>query len=103
MADQIKHGTVEIVDASSVLKSSALADNSNVSSGAYVGGTTNILSMSVDDKGLVTGVANNTVKMTGVDFLASGNTLLDQTIFVNTNAPSASDGADGDVWYHTIS
>ena len=41
--------------------------------------------------------------MTGVDFVAAGNTLVDQTIFVNASAPDASDGANGDVWYQTIS
>jgi len=41
--------------------------------------------------------------MTGVDFEASGNTLVDQTIFVETTAPTSSDGENGDVWYQTIS
>jgi hypothetical protein len=41
--------------------------------------------------------------MTGVDFEAAGNTLVDQTIFVNTSAPANNAvGANGDVWYQTI-
>tara|TARA_R110002074_G_scaffold29295_2_gene83988 strand:+ start:626 stop:934 length:309 start_codon:yes stop_codon:yes gene_type:complete len=102
MADQIKHGTTEIVDASSVLKKAALAD-SGVTAGGYAGGNTHVPSITVDVKGFVTSATRTAVKMTGIDFLASGNTLQDQTIFVNTSAPSASDGVDGDVWYHTIS
>jgi hypothetical protein len=102
MADQIKHGTTEIVSSGSVLKKEALA-NSGVTAAAYSGSNTHVPSVTVDAKGFITAASTTAVKMTGVDFLASGNTLTDQTIFVNTNAPTASDGADGDVWYHTIS
>jgi hypothetical protein len=102
MADKIIHGSTDIVNSSSVLQKAALAD-SGVTAATYSGGTTSIPSVTVDAKGFVTSASTTTVKMTGVDFLASGNTLTDQTIFVNANAPTGSDGADGDVWYHTIS
>jgi hypothetical protein len=41
--------------------------------------------------------------MTGIDFGAASNTLVDQRIFVETSPPSVSDGENGDVWYQTIS
>ena len=102
MANQIKHNSTEIVNASSVLKKEALAD-SGVTAAAYAGSNTHVPSLTVDTKGFVTSASRTAVKMTGIDMEASGNTLADQQIFVNTNAPSSSDGEDGDVWYHTIS
>lgn len=102
MADQIKHSTTEIVNSSSVLQKSALAD-SPVTAGTYTGGQTQIPSVTVDQKGFVTGATTTAVKMTGIDFGAASNTLVDQRIFVEVNAPSSSDGQNGDVWYQTIS
>jgi hypothetical protein len=102
MADQIKHGTVEIVNAASKVVDGALA---NVITAVIItGNTTSIPNFQVDVKGRVIAASNTTVKMTGIDFEAAGNTLVDQTIFVNTSAP-ANDavGANGDVWYQTIS
>lgn len=101
MADQIKHGTVEVVNAAAKVTDSALANV--VAAGTASGSRTQIPSITVDVKGRVTAYSNTTVKMTGVDFEASGNTLVDQTIFVNTSAPQSSDGENGDVWYQTIS
>jgi hypothetical protein len=100
MADQIKHGSVEIVNATSVLQKSALPD-SGVTAGTYSANTTQLTSITVDAKGFVTGTSNTTVKMTGVDFKATGNTLTDQTIYVNTSAPNSGTGSDGDIWYQT--
>jgi len=101
MADQIKHGGVEVVNAAAKITDSALA---NVISATTVSGNTSkVPNVTVDVKGRVTSLSSTTVKMTGVDFEASGNTLVDQTIFVETTAPSSSDGENGDVWYQTIS
>ena len=102
MADQIKHEYTEIVDSTSTLQKSALA-NSGVTAGAYNGSQTQVASLTVDAKGFVTGASTTAVKMTGIDFKQSGNTMVDQTIFVETGAPSSSDGENGDVWYQTIS
>lgn len=102
MADQIKHSSTEIVNSSSVLQKSALAD-SPVTAGTYAGGQTQIPSVTVDQKGFVTGAGTTPVKMTGIDFGAASNTLVDQRIFVEVSAPSSSDGENGDVWYQTIS
>jgi len=102
MADQIKHSTTEIVSGGSVLQKSALAD-SPVTAGAYAGGQTQVPSVTVDAKGFVTDASTTAVKMTGIDFGAASNTLIDQRIFVETGAPSPSDGENGDVWYQTIS
>ena len=101
MADQIKHGTVEVVNAAAKVTDSALANV--VAAGTAAGSRTQIPSVTVDVKGRVTAHSSATVKMTGVDFEASGNTLVDQTFFVNTSAPQSSDGENGDVWYQTIS
>jgi hypothetical protein len=100
MADQIKHGSIEIVNATSVLQKSALAD-SGVAAGTYTANTSQLTTFTVDAKGFVTATSNTTVKMTGIDFKATGNTLSDQTIYVNTTAPTAATGADGDIWYQT--
>jgi hypothetical protein len=102
MADQIKHGTVEIVNAASKVVDGALANV--ITAVTITGNTTSIPNFQVDVKGRVIAASNTTVKMTGIDFEAAGNTLVDQTIFVNTSAP-ANDavGANGDVWYQTIS
>jgi len=101
MADQIKHGGVEVVNAAAKITDSALA---NVISATTVSGNTSkVPNVTVDVKGRVTSLSSTTVKMTGVDFEASGNTLVDQTIFVETTAPTSSDGENGDVWYQTIS
>ena len=102
MADQIKHNTTEIVNSGSVLQKSALA-NSGVTPGTYAGSQTQVPALTVDSKGFVTSAGTTSVKMTGIDFKASGNTMVDQTIFVETSAPAGSDGANGDVWYQTIS
>ena len=101
MADQIKHGGVEVVNAAAKITDSALA---NVISATTVSGNTSkVPNVTADVKGRVTSLSSTTVKMTGVDFEASGNTLVDQTIFVETTAPTSSDGENGDVWYQTIS
>ena len=102
MADQIKHGSVEVVNASAKITDSAL---SNVITAVTIAGNnTSIPNFQVDVKGRVIAASNTTVKMTGVDFEAAGNTLVDQTIFVNTSAPANNAvGANGDVWYQTIS
>jgi|TARA_R110000796_G_scaffold3035_12_gene11623 hypothetical protein len=101
MADQIKHGSVEVVNASAKITDSAL---SNVITAVTIAGnTTSIPNFQVDVKGRVIAASNTAVKMTGVDFEAAGNTLVDQTIFVNTSAPANNAvGANGDVWYQTI-
>jgi hypothetical protein len=101
MADQIKHGTVEVVNADAKVTDSALANI--ISATSVSGGTTKVPNISVDVKGRVTALSDTTVKMTGIDFCASGNTLVDQTVFVETTAPQSSDGENGDVWYQTIS
>lgn len=102
MADQIKHGSQQIVAANSSIDVSALPD-SGVTANAYPGGQTTVPSFAVDTKGRVTSASTTAVKMTGIDFGASGNTIVDQTIFVETSAPQSSDGENGDVWYQTIS
>lgn len=101
MADQIKHGSVEVVNADAKVTDSALANI--ISATSVSGGTTKVPNISVDVKGRVTALSDTTVKMTGIDFCASGNTLVDQTVFVETTAPQSSDGENGDVWYQTIS
>jgi len=102
MADQIKHGSQQIVAANSSIDVSALPA-SGVAAAAYAGGQTSVPSLTVDAKGRVTAASTTNVKMTGIDFGASGNTIVDQTIFVETSAPQSSDGENGDVWYQTIS
>lgn len=101
MADQIKHGSVEVVNAAAKITDSALANI--ISATSVSGGTTKVPNITVDVKGRVTALSDTTVKMTGIDFCASGNTLVDQTVFVETTAPQSSDGENGDVWYQTIS
>ena len=101
MADQIKHGSVEVVNADAKVTDSALANI--ISATSVSGGTTKVPNITVDVKGRVTALSDTTVKMTGIDFCASGNTLVDQTVFVETPAPQSSDGENGDVWYQTIS
>ena len=88
MADQIKHGSVEVVNASAKITDSAL---SNVITAVTIAGnTTSIPNFQVDVKGRVIAASNTAVKV-------------DQTIFVNTSAPANNAvGANGDVWYQTI-
>ena len=106
MADQIKHGSTEIVNSTAKVVDGALP-TSGASAGAYVSNTTQrISSITVDAQGRITGIANTAAgagKSTGVDFKAAGNTLSDVTVFVSTSAPGSGDGADGDVWYQVTS
>lgn len=97
----IQHGSQVVVASNSTIDTTALAD-SGVSAQAYSSSNTQVASVTVDAKGRVTAASTTAVKMTGVDFEASGNTLTDQTIFVNTSAPTSGQGANGDVWYQTI-
>lgn len=97
----IQHGAQVIVDATEKIDITALPD-SGVTDAAYTASNLQVTSVTVDTKGRITAASTTAVKMTGVDFEASGNTLTDQTIFVNTSAPT-NQGANGDVWYQTIS
>lgn len=101
MADKILHNDNDIVNSSSKVVDGALPSvgaNKTVS-----GSTTTIPNLTVDAQGRVTSASETTVKMTGIDYKASGNTLVDQTIFVSSSAPSGSDGAEGDIWYQIVS
>lgn len=106
MADQIKHGSTEIVNSTAKVVDGALP-NSGASAGSYVSNTTQrIASITVDAQGRITAISNTAAgagKSTGLDFKAAGNTLSDVTVFVSTSAPGSSDGAEGDVWYQVTS
>ncbi len=102
MADQIKHGSTEVVGSTGKVSDTGLIDKLG-STTTITGGQTVVPSITADVKGRVTSLTGATVKMTGIDFCASGNTLVDQTVFVETTAPDSSDGENGDVWYQTIS
>jgi hypothetical protein len=109
MADQIKHGSTEIVNSTAKVVDGALPSvaNSGNDAGTYVSNTTQrIASITVDTKGRITAISNTAAsagKSTGVDFKVAGNTLTDVTVFVSTSAPGSGDGADGDVWYQVTS
>ena len=106
MADQIKHGTTEIVNSTAKVVDGALPTTGAVAA-TYVANTTQrIASITVDAQGRITAISNTAAgggKNTGVDFKAAGNTLSDVTVFVSTSAPGSGDGADGDVWYQVTS
>ena len=98
MADKILHDGNDIVSSSSKVVDGALPSvgaNKSVS-----GSTTTIPNLTVDAQGRVTAASNTAVKMTGIDYKASGNTLVDQTIFVSSSAPSGSDGAEAVSYTH---
>ena len=111
MADQIKHGSQQIVAANSSIDVSALPDVSGLSAGDYNNSKTNIVSLSVDAKGRITAATNTANTISGIMMAqanSSANTeafehILTQKIYVSTTAPeNNSIGANGDIWYQTI-
>ena len=108
MADQIKHGSTEIVNSTAKVVDGALPNIASLTGvTSYVANTTQrIASITVDAKGRITAISNTAAgagKNTGIDFKVAGNTLTDVTVFVSTSAPGSGDGADGDVWYQVTS
>ena len=110
MADQIKHGSQQIVAANSSIDVSALPA-SGVSAGDFNNSKTNIVGLSVDAKGRVTAATNTANTISGIEMAqanSSANTeafehILTQKIYVSTTAPeNNSIGANGDIWYQTI-
>ena len=110
MADQIKHGSQQIVAANSSIDVSALPA-SGVSGGDYNNSKTNIVGLSIDTKGRITAATNTANTISGIKMAqanSSANTeafehILTQKIYVSTTAPeNNSIGANGDIWYQTI-
>ena len=110
MADKIIHGSQDIVLANSSIDVSALPA-SGVSAGDYNNSKTNVVSLNVDAKGRILAATNTANTISGIMMAqanSSANTeafehILTQKIYVSTTAPeNNSIGANGDIWYQTI-
>ena len=110
MADQIKHGSQQIVAANSSIDVSALPA-SGVSAGDYNNSKTNIVGLAIDAAGRITGATNTANTISGVTIAAANSTanteafshVLTQNVYVSTSAPADNTiGSNGDIWYQTI-
>ena len=110
MADQIKHGSQQIVASNSSIDVSALPA-SGVTAANYHANNSQVFGITVDAKGRVTNAISNTdVKITGITFgevnAAGAGTLAhtpNQKIYISGSAPSSdSIGNNGDIWYQTL-
>lgn len=109
MADQIKHDSSVVVDTDGFVSNSALR-TSGVSADVYSSNNTQLVSVTVDDRGRVTAASESSINVTGVTFgevNASGVGTLEHTpnqkIYISSSAPADNTiGSDGDIWYQTL-
>tara|TARA_B100000575_G_scaffold289068_1_gene290202 strand:+ start:746 stop:1081 length:336 start_codon:yes stop_codon:yes gene_type:complete len=110
MADQIKHDAKIIVGSNGSVADTGLPD---VISGATVAGSaTNLLSVTVDDKGRVTTLGSVSKNVSGVTFANTNGAgvasssfahAADQKIHISSSAPANNSiGNNGDIWYQTL-
>lgn len=102
--EQILHNAKEIVDDGGFVANGALRD-SGVTANTYGTTKTQVHSVTVDVKGRVTAAGITSTNLTGITF---GNTTshthtTDQRIYIASSGPSANTGANGDIWYQTLS
>ena len=113
MADEIKHGSVNIINASAKVTDAALPDSGD--EGTYTSNNTQLVSIVVDAKGRVTTGSTPSINVTGVIFAntnaagaASGSPgsfthVANQKIHISSSAPNSdSIGNNGDIWYQTL-
>lgn len=91
-----------IANSQGTIRDAALP-NTAVTAGAYTSvqpanGSSNVVSITVDDKGRVTAASLVAMKISGRDYKAAGNTVDSYQVFVSTASPNTS-GSDGDIWY----
>lgn len=110
MADQIKHGSQQIVASNSSIDVSALPDVSGLTAAVHTSNNTQLVSFEVDTKGRILASSNSQINVTGVTFgevnAAGAGTLAhapNQKIYISGSAPSSdSIGNNGDIWYQTL-
>ena len=113
MADEIKHGSVNIINASAKVTDAALPDSGDA--GTYTSTNQQLVSIVVDAKGRVTTGSTPAVNVTGVIYAntnaagaASGSPgsfthVENQKIHISSSAPNSdSIGNNGDIWYQTL-
>lgn len=110
MADEIKHGSVNIINASAKVTDAALPDSGDA--GTYTSTNQQLVSIIVDDKGRVTTASTPSINVTGVIYantnaagVASGSFahVENQKIHISSSAPNSdSIGNNGDIWYQTL-
>ena len=110
MADEIKHGSVNIINASAKVTDAALPDSGDA--GTYTSTNQQLVSINVDDKGRVTPASTPSINVTGVIYantnaagVASGSFahVENQKIHISSSAPNSdSIGNNGDIWYQTL-
>ena len=113
MADEIKHGSVNIVNASAKVTDAALSNAYANTAGAVVSNNTQMYTITVDKKGRITQSVVASVNTTGITYAntnaagaASGSFahLANQKIHISSSAPANNDvGNNGDIWYQTLS
>ena len=110
MADEIKHGSTNIINASALVTDDALPDVGSAGTVA-TSETQGLLSITTDAKGRVTNKSTSAKKLSSIEIAdadASGNTeafshVTGQRIYVSTSAPNSdSIGNNGDIWYQTL-
>jgi hypothetical protein len=112
MADEIKHGSVNVVNASALVTDAALANAYANTPAAIVANNTQMFTVTVDKKGRITQSAVASINTTGITYAntndagtASGSFahLANQKIHISSSAPANNDiGNNGDIWYQTL-
>jgi hypothetical protein len=103
--EQILHNAKEIVDEGGFVANNALRD-SGVTANTYGTTKTTVHSVTVDVKGRVTAASTTSANLTGITFGSNTTNqahIADQKIYIATAGPGAGDGANGDIWYQTLS
>tara|TARA_R110000868_G_scaffold9000_6_gene45611 strand:+ start:1193 stop:1540 length:348 start_codon:yes stop_codon:yes gene_type:complete len=112
--EQILHNAKEIVDEGGFVANNALRDSGVTANGIFVAVTANaygttkttVHSVTVDAKGRVTAASTTSANLTGITFGSNTTNqahIADQKIYIATAGPGAGDGANGDIWYQTLS
>ena len=110
MADEIKHGSTNVVNSSAQVTDAALPDVGSAGTTA-TSETQGLISITTDAKGRVTAKSTSAKKLSSIEIAdadASGNTeafshVTGQRIYVSTSAPNSdSIGNNGDIWYQTL-
>ena len=110
MADEIKHGSVNVVNASALVTDAALANAYANTPAAVVANNTQMYTITIDKKGRITQSAVSSINTTGVTYanVAAAGTgsfahLPNQKIHISSSAPEDNDvGNNGDIWYQTL-
>jgi len=110
MADEIKHGSVNVVNASALVTDAALANAYANTPAAIVANNTQMFTVTVDKKGRITQSAVASINTTGVTYAntnaagaGSFTHLANQKIHISSSAPANNDvGNNGDIWYQTL-